>query len=217
MRPNITFPRISLIPTRCFRSGNSTPNTGYSTDGENNTLVSEELNTVQLGGFYFQDPQPLSDFALRYFRIDLDANTPFPGYNNSSLPLYNGGTANIKWPGPHMVCIVEATVVAQFYGESSNDGYFARPVASFKHTLVRDSVNPDTFETFYQDFEVTNISPNASSQQYDENSIINLNSANNYIEYNSTFNTFDFHIDPASGGSSGGRLLLDIQGTYLLI
>jgi len=215
MRPNTTFPRISLIPTRCFRSGNSTPNTGYSTDGENNALVSEELNTVQLGGFYFQDPAPLSDFALRYFRINLDANTPFPGYNNGSLPSYNGGTANIKWPAPHMVCIVEATVVAQFYGQSSNDGYFARPVASFKHTLVRDSVNPDTLETFYQDFEITNISPNASNQQYDENSIIDYGT-NNYIEYNSALNTFDFYIDP-EGDASSGRILIDVQGTYLLI
>lgn len=114
---NPVFPRISLIPTRCDKDGNGTPNTGYSTDGEQNALVSEELNTVQFGGFYFQDPAPLINFNLRYFRINLDSNTPFPGYQNPNLPGYNGGSANIKWPAPHMVCIVEGTIVAQNHGK----------------------------------------------------------------------------------------------------
>ena len=211
---NITYSNLGLIPTKCNTDGSST-NTGYSTDGGTHAEVSEELNNAIQGGFIFQDPQAQIDFSLRYFRIDLDNNTPYPGYVQSGLR--NGGAWTIQWPGPHMMCQIEATVVCRDINQA-NYSYINTQTISFKHTLLRDAYDPDIHPgTHYQEFEVINQSLAQSTTGEALNPVLSTTSiTDNFIEYNSSFNSWDFYITPYDSGLSN-RMYVIVQGTYLLI
>ena len=208
---NITYSSLAIIPTKCNPDGsnNNYEITGYSTDGGTHAEVSKELNNVVKGGFLFQDPQALSNFSITYFAINMDTNTPYPGY--TSTPPLNGGASTIKWPAPHMVCIVEGTVVCRDFSQAGY-GQENTQTLAFKHTLVRDAFDPDVYPgTHYQEFEVvsnpqTNLDPILAST-----SIVDNN-----VSYNSSLNTWNFKITPYDEGLAN-RMYIVVQGTYLLL
>lgn len=212
MLQSITFDQIGFIPTRIDISGSGT-NPGYSTEGQTHATSSVELNTVNYGAFNFIEPLQSSFGYTRYFRINLDTNTPYPGYQNPDLPSYNGGFAYIKWPGPHMVCEIEATIVVQDY-DGVNYGNENTQTACFRHTLVRDSLDPSLQETFNWDFEILS---NPGSQFSLSSPILSSTSnEDNYVEYNSALNTFDFYVQVIYSDSAQSPEV-NVQGTYLLI
>ena len=169
-------------------------------------------------------------FPIKYFSINLDQHTPYPGYRNSSMPDMNGGQANILWPAPHMVCEFRGTVMTeQFNTQVSNsvqpNNYKQRSTVMFKHTLVRSSTPPlstglsGASDEFVWDFQVLETT-SAFSAPFGTLPVYNVldsySNAANYVSYNASTNEWEFHLD-MYGSSVSTRCRPFVTGTYLLI
>ena len=159
---------------------------------------------------------------INYFSIDMDDNSAYKGYGNSVPDIY--GPTDLKYPTPHMVCIVYGSLMARDDAEPFGRDYNPRETVYFKHTLIRGNLAPSTpTSDFYWDFEVLSqpVSTYFFAQQTYAFSLPAVQDSSavgsNPVEFVANENKYKFYISATAATYASTRIKITVTGTYLLI